>query len=168
MILDRLTLDFDHYESQMEMRAVRAYYGLQRLDIVDEVSVHVSTGGKGLHIEAQLSEVLDEDTRFALRRGLNDDDKRVDLDEVRMALGHAGDIFWSEKEGNDGEREEMAGIWPALDRLEATTGSGYSRVKSLSKHGRKAAWDTHGPFSRPSIAEMDDDRVDVFVPEGDA
>lgn len=152
MILDRITLDLDYYEWNFGLKALRAYYGLQRLDFVDEVVVHISTSGRGLHIEAHLSELLTDERRSVIRRSLHDDSKRTHLDEQRMAVGHAGDIYWSEKEGNDGEREKMAGIWSALDRLEATRASDYARVKALALHGRKAVWDCHG-INRPSLAE---------------
>lgn len=152
MILDRITVDIDSYVPNAHLRALRAYYELRRMDIVDEVIVHVSTSGKGLHIEGLLSEVLTDEQRLTIRRDLNDDAARAHLDELRMAVGHAGDVFWAEKEGNDGEREQMPDIWSALDRLEATRASDYSRIKALALNGRRAIWDTHG-LNRPSLAE---------------
>lgn len=152
MILDRITIDIDAYEPNFTLRALRAYHGLQTLSPVDEVIVHISTGGRGLHIEGHLSELLDDDARHALRRDLCDDTNRTALDEARGAVGHATDIFWNQKDGNDGERERMADIWHALGRLETTRASGYARVKALALHGRKAVYDTHG-LNRPSLAE---------------
>ena len=152
MILDRITLDLDYYEQNFQLRALRAYHGLQRLDYVEEVVIHISTSGRGLHIEAHLSEVLTDDRRYTIRRTLCDDSKRTNLDEQRGAVGHATDIYWSEKEGNDGEREQVPDIWSALDRLEANRASDYARVKALALRGRKAVWDTHG-LNRASLAE---------------
>lgn len=152
MIADRVTIDIDHYEPNARMKAIQAYHGLQNAPTVDEVRVHVSTGGKGVHIQGLLSERLTDAQRDSLRRTLHDDAKRADLDQQRGAVGHATDIYWAEKSGNDGEREEMPDIWAALDRIEATRASGYSRVKALAQHGRKAVWDTHG-INRASLAE---------------
>lgn len=152
MILDRLTLDIDYYEPNFRLTAIRAYNGLKNMNLVDDVVVHISTSGRGLHIEGHLTDVLDDDERFVLRRLLNDDDKRCNLDEQRMAVGHAGDIYWDEKEGNDGEREEFDDIWHALDRLETTRAPDTSRVKALALHGHKGVHDNHG-LNRASRVE---------------
>jgi hypothetical protein len=151
MILDRLTIDIDAYEANMEIKAIQAYYGLSNLDIVEKIVVHVSTSGRGVHLEGHLSEMLSEDERYALRRSLHDDTKRTDLDEERGEAGHATDIFWSEKDGNEGERERVPDVWAALDRIEGNR-SDYNRVKSLAQHGRKGVWATHG-LNRPSMAD---------------
>ena len=164
MIVDRLTIDIDYYEPNAEMRALRAYHGLRRLDIVDNIEVHVSTSGKGIHIEGHLSERLSDDERYALRRGFCDDTKRVDLDEERGAVGHATDIFWTEKAGNDGERQQVDDIWAALDWLERGR-SDASRVEQAAKHGRKGVWATTG-FNRASLAEMTDKRNDRWDTTG--
>lgn len=152
MILDRVTIDIDHYEQNAHLKAVQAYYGLKNHAKVDEIVVHVSTGGKGIHLEGRLTERFSDDERMALRRSLNDDDKRANLDEERGAVGHATNIFWDQKDGNDHERVEMPDIWAAIDRVEANRADDYSRVKALALHGRKAVWDTHG-LNRPSMAE---------------
>lgn len=154
MILDRVTIDLDAYVPAFQMKALRAYHGLQRLDAVEEVVVHISTSGQGLHIEGHLSEVLTDEQRFEIRHDLHDDAKRTYLDEQRMAVGHAGDIYWAAKEGNDGERERMPDIWAALDRLEATRATDHARVKALAQHGRKGVWDVHG-LNRPSLADSE-------------
>jgi len=155
MIPDRITIDLDAYAHNFTLKALRAYYQCSRLDVTEEVIIHISTGGKGLHIEAHFNEILSDEERYRIRRTLADDNKRTDLDEQRGAEGHATDIFWSEKAGNDHERERMDGIWAALDRLESTRASDPSKVKALALHGRKAAWDTHGSFDRPSRAEAE-------------
>jgi len=152
MILDRITIDIDHYVPSHRLKALETYHALKRMDIVDDVVVHISTGGSGLHIEGHLNEVLSDDERLALRRSLHDDDQRTHLDEERGSVGHATDIYWSQKDGNDGERERMPGIWAALDRLEATRATVHARVKALAQHGRKGCWDTHG-LNRPSLVE---------------
>lgn len=152
MILDRVTIDIDHYVPSFRLKALRAYYALQNLDVVDEIIVHVSSSGQGIHIEGHLSEILTDDERMQIRRTLNDDDKRCDLDEERGANDHAIDIYWTEKDGNEGERERVPDVWAALDRIEATRAPDQSRVKALALHGRRAVWDTHG-INRASLAE---------------
>jgi len=158
MILDRITLDIDYYERNFRLKALKAYHGLEALDFVDEVIVHISTSGRGLHIQGHLSEVLDDNERFALRRSLNDDDKRADLDEQRGAVGHATDIYWDEKEGNEMEREEFEDICTALDRLEKTRAPDVSRVKALAQHGCKGVHDQHG-LNRASKGEPTEERA---------
>jgi hypothetical protein len=152
MIADRLTLDIDSYIPNFRLVAIRAWYALQRHDEVTEVTTHVSTSGEGIHLTAHLTTRLDQDTRMQLRRTLGDDQKRVDLDIERGRVGHATDICWTQKAGNDDERREMRDIWAALDHIEHQRASAHSRVKALSQHGHKAVWDTHG-INRASLAE---------------
>lgn len=163
MIVDRVTIDLDAYVDDFQMKALRAYHGLARLPNVEEVVVHISTGGRGLHIEAHFSEVLDDDARFRLRRNYRDDSTRAHLDEQRTSVGHAGDIFWSEKSGNDGSRERMPDIWAALDRLERTRAPDPARVKALAQRGRRGVWDTEG-IDRASKAEPTAERADRVDP----
>lgn len=153
MIADRVTIDIDHYVPSAGLKALRAYYTLQNHRLVDEVRVHVSTGGKGVHVQGYLTERLEDDERDALRRSLNDDTKRADLDRQRGDVGHATDIYWDEKDGNDGEREEVPDIWSALDRIEANRASDLSRMKAIQKHGHKGVWDLHHGPSRASLVE---------------
>lgn len=154
MILDRITIDIDHYECNAHLKAIRAFYALQNHEKVKNVIVHISTGGKGIHLEGHLTEIFTDDDRLQLRRHLCDDAKRTHLDEERGAVGHATNIFWSQKDGNEGERERMPDIWAALDRIENTRASDHARVKALAQHGRKGVWDTHG-INRASLAEAD-------------
>lgn len=155
MIADRLTIDIDYYISNVRLKAIRAYNELQRMDIVSNVDVYVSSSGRGLHLDAHLTDRLTDDERHTLRRFLNDDDKRVNLDIERGAVGHATDIFWTEKKGNEGERQEMTDIWAALDYLEQTRASDHSRVKAVAQHGHKGVHDNRG-LNRASLAERRD------------
>lgn len=152
MIQDRVTIDIDYYVPNAALKAIRAYYALSNHDAVYEVVTHVSTSGQGVHVEGHCDRILDEHDRDALRGALHDDEKRHELDEERGDVGHATDIYWSQKEGNDGERERVEDVWAALDRIEHNRASDYSRVKALALRGRKAVWDTHG-LNRPSLAE---------------
>lgn len=152
MLLDRITVDLDYYEPNFRLKALRAYHALRRMDVVDDVVVHISTSGRGLHIEGHLSEILTDDQRERLRRHLGDDSTRTDLDHARGAAGHATDIYWAEKEGNEGGRERVPDIWSALNRLETTRAPDESRVKALAQHGHRAVHDQFG-LNRASMAE---------------
>lgn len=152
MIADRITTDIDYYEPQFRLKALRVWHALNRMDEIDEVRVHISTSGRGLHIQGLSSTVFADDSREALRRHLGDDPQRSKLDEQRGSVGHATDIFWSEKPGNDTEREEMPDIWAALNRLETTRASDHSRVRAVAQHGHRAVHDQHG-LNRASMAE---------------
>lgn len=152
MIRDKLTIDIDHYERNARLRALRAWYALHRLDVVDEVVVAVSSGGKGIHIEGRLSEILEAEERKKIRMNLCDDAKRAHLDGERGDVGHMTDIFWTEKDGNDGERERVEDIWAAFDRIERAPRNPHKEAKAVAKHGHKAVWRTHG-FNRASLVE---------------
>jgi hypothetical protein len=152
VILDRITLDVDYYETNFRLKALRAWHALHNLDEVEDVVVHISTSGRGLHIQGHLSKRLPDETRTTLRREFGDDLTRTRLDESRGSVGHATDIYWAEKSGNDGEREEMPDVWAALDRLESTRAPDYSRVKALALHGHRAVHDQRG-LNRASLAE---------------
>lgn len=152
MILDRITFDYDSYESGMELSALNCWHTLKRMDVVDDVNVYISTSGRGLHLEALLTERLPADDRQKIRRMFSDDQARVDLDDQRGPIGHATDISWAEKEGNDGERYEVADIWDALDTLEQNRAPDHSRVKAIALHGHKGVHDTR-TLNRASLAE---------------
>lgn len=153
MIADRVTIDIDSYVPRNRLLAIRAYYALVRRDDTEQVLVHVSTSGRGIHLTAHLSERLSREDRTELRRHLCDDQARIDLDIERGDVGHATDICWSKKAGNDGERQEMPDIWAALDHIEKRRATPHSRAQALAQNGRKAVWDVHG-INRASLAEV--------------
>lgn len=150
MIRDRITLDIDSYQPMFELTAIRAYYTLERLRAVAETTVYVSTGG-GIHIDASLTRSLSASERTQIRTHLNDDEKRLSLDCERGMAGHATDIFWSQKDGNDAERQEYADIWGAIDHIEKSC-TDKSRVRALSKYGHKGVSATHR-INRASLAD---------------
>lgn len=154
MITDRVTVDIDYYVPSARLKVVRAYYALRNHSLVTEVRVHVSTSGKGFHLQGYLSERLSDSQRDALRQALHDDEQRAQLDNKRGSVGHATDIFWTEKDGNDGERLEVADVWAALDYVEMNRATDHSRVKAIAQHGHKAVWDTHR-LNRASLAEVE-------------
>lgn len=152
MIRDRITLDIDGYIDNMGIVALRAHSALTRMDAVESVDVYVSTGGRGIHLDAALNERLSAAQRQEIRHTLGDDPARTRLDTERGQVGHATDIFWTEKAGNDGDRRHVSSIWAALDCIERSRAPDSARVKALAQHGRKAVWDTHG-INRASMAD---------------
>jgi hypothetical protein len=152
MIVDRITLDFDSYEPGYRLSALSAWNTLSRMERVADVRAFVSSGGTGIHIVASLSERLSASERQRIRRTLGDDSMRTDLDTQRGRAGHATDISWQEKSGNGGEREEVADIWAALDRIEVNRTDYATRIHSVAKHGHRAVVDTHG-LNRASMVD---------------
>ena len=148
-VFSRVTLDFDRYAPRFALNAIRAYHALE--SDADEVEVAVSSSGRGVHLTGLYGHLLDDDEKEQLRRTLADDPNRIHMDTERGAIGHTTDVFWHEKDGNDGQRQTgFATIYDALDHIYETERTDEQRMNALANHGHKAISRPDCP--RPSLA----------------
>ena len=136
----RITVDLDakdYSRNQFRLRATRAYS--QLADDADEVEVHVSSSGLGLHLVAWFEDPLEFHEEIALRRQHGDDPRRVDMDIKRWFQGLYTGVLFEEKGDKEKERR-FSGIFDALDWIDAQRDDA-NRVKRLANDGHKGAPD---------------------------
>jgi len=143
----RVTVDIDGYVGNFELVAVRAYYNLARL--ADEVEVHISSSGEGIHLIGWFSEECDFPTRLKLRRTLGDDQNRLQFDLERFMAGVYTGVLWSQKDRRDspenapenrpGKDRDFADIHDALRHINMSTTTDHDGLKRLADRGHKGA-----------------------------
>ena len=148
-VYSRVTLDYDRYAPRFALKAISGYHAL--CNDADDVEVAVSSSGRGVHLTGLYGRLLDDDYKEQLRRTLGDDPNRIHMDTERGAIGHTTDVFWHEKEGNDGQRQTgFATVYDALEYIYETERSDYQRMNALANYGHRAIARPDCP--RPSLA----------------
>lgn len=151
-VYSRVTLDYDRYAPRFALNAIRGYHAL--LNDADEVEVAVSSSGRGIHLTGNYGRLLDDSEKEQIRRTLADDPNRIHMDSERGGIGHTTDVFWHEKEGNEGVRQTgFETIYDALDYIYETERSDHQRMNALVNHGHRAVSRPDCP--RPSLAHGD-------------
>lgn len=136
----RVTIDIDSHVPATRVRVLRAVYGLRDAGAA-EVDIAVSSSGEGYHIVGWFDEYLDPEAKRTLRKDLNDDGNRERMDEQRGPRGLPENTMWTEKDGNEGERQTFTTVEDALRHVARTSRTDHERARSLANHGRKAARD---------------------------
>ena len=141
----RVTVDVDGYVSGFELTATRAYYNLARR--ADEVEVHVSSSGEGVHLVGWFREHIDFPTRLKMRRALCDDQNRIQFDLERFMNGIYTDVLWTQKdrehspenapEERPGKDRSFSDIHDALDHIKMNTTTDADRMNRLANYGHK-------------------------------
>lgn len=98
----RLTIDLDS-GANLELRAQKAYYALERH--AADVEVRISSSGSGLHLIGYFDERLSDEQKERWRRHLGDDPKRVHLDAQRASAGHMTQVMWTKKGSAEAETD---------------------------------------------------------------
>lgn len=115
----RVTIDIDSYEDDWRMRAVRAYHELDH--IAADVEVRISSSGEGLHLIGWFDDRLTDDEKTRLRHHLRDDQKRMELDELRGKVGHTTNVLWTRKAGGEAD-VDFTTVHDALDAIDGRRG----------------------------------------------
>lgn len=136
----RVTVDIDGYVPNWRLTAIRSYYNLSRL--ADDVEVHISSSGRGLHLIGWFRDEQDFPTRLRLRRSLNDDPNRIKMDLERYMNDVYTGVLWSEKSDRESVKDRSFGdIHDAIRHMDMTNTDDADRMQSLAEHGHKGAPD---------------------------
>jgi len=144
MYASRVTIDIDSYVRSPRTRVLRAYHGLQQAG-ADDVEVAVSSSGGGFHLVGYFAEPLATETKLRIRENLGDDPKRIHMDRQRAARGLPTQTMWSEKGGNEGQRQVFDTPEDALTHVEATGRTAHQRAKAIQNYGHRALKDDQIP-----------------------
>lgn len=138
----RISVDLDAKDYSAEgfrMKAVQTWHNLQR--DADDVDVHVSSSGLGLHFVAWFDRRLAFHEEVAMRRAAGDDPRRVDMDVQRWFQGLYTGVLFEEKSNRPHDKERrFHDVYAALDFVDEQRDD-HSRVKRLAIDGHKGAPD---------------------------
>jgi|AntRauMinimDraft_3_1070383.scaffolds.fasta_scaffold01995_4 hypothetical protein len=144
----RITVDLDAKEyshNNFRTRAVRTWHNLQH--DADDVEVHVSSSGRGLHFVAWFEQAIPFHVEIGLRRMHGDDQRRVGMDCERWYNGLYTGVLFDEKSSRPMTKERgFVDVYAALDFIAAQRDD-HDRMNRLANRGHKGA---------PSLATRSD------------
>lgn len=140
----RITIDIDSHVQNPRLRLLRATNGLQRAGATD-VEVATSTSGTGFHVVGFFDEHVPLETQFQIRRNLNDDPNRIQMDRQRALRGLPINTMWTTKDGNEGERQVFDTVDDAIEYAETNVRTDKQRLNSIQNRGHKAIQDGQIP-----------------------
>lgn len=136
----RITVDLDAKEyghNEFRMRAIRTWHNLR--DEADDVEVHVSSSGRGLHFVAWYVEDIPFYVEIGLRRMHGDDPRRVGMDCERWYNGLYTGVLFDEKSSRPMTKERgFIDVYDALDFIAAQRDD-HDRMARLANFGHKGA-----------------------------